>query len=142
MYSKKSARKIGSRYRANPLLSGSLYFRIGLSPSIKTSKSSNFSLSSYYKRSEGGYAYIYFKVIMASTKSLSSSYYKRIAFMRSVTFIGVLPIKSGRLKIASGIMASNPFLYLISILNLENSLNYLTTRLLGVFMVCKYFRLS
>jgi hypothetical protein len=62
--------------------------------------------------------------------------------MRSITFIGVLPIKLGRLERASSIIASNPFLYLILILNLENSLNYLITRLLGDFIVYKYFRLS
>ena len=58
--------------------------------------------------------------------------------MRSITLVGVLPIESGYLDRASSIIASNPFLYLILILNLENSLNYLITYLLGVFIVYKY----
>lgn len=55
--------------------------------------------------------------------------------MRSTIFAGVLPIKLGRLERASGIIALDPFLYRISILNSKNSLNHLVTLLLGVFIV-------
>lgn len=55
--------------------------------------------------------------------------------MRSTTFVGMLPIKLGRLERALGIIALDPFLYRISILNSKNSLNHLITLLLGVFIV-------